>query len=113
MGCIKIVSLLLVCMLVAAPVTTDAAITCGTVASLLQPCISYLQGRGPLPPACCNGVKSLNAKATTTPDRQAACNCLKAASQGVNGGLAAGLPGKCGVNIPYKISPSIDCSKIR
>ncbi|KAJ4704248.1 Non-specific lipid-transfer protein [Melia azedarach] len=108
------VVLLMMCMVLGAPIA-QAAITCGQVTSTLAPCIPYLRSAGgPVPPPCCSGVKSLNAAAVTTPDRQAACKCLKTAASsisGVNYGLAAGLPGKCGVNIPYKISPSTDCSK--
>lgn len=69
-----------------------------------------------MPPGCCSGIKSLNAAAKTTPDRQAACNCIKGASKGIPGinyGLASSLPGKCSVSIPYKISPSTDCSKVK
>ncbi|PON92740.1 Lipid transfer protein/Par allergen [Trema orientale] len=29
--------------------------------------------------------------------------------KGINFSLAAGLPGKCGVSVPYKISPSTKC----
>ncbi|KAF5747674.1 lipid transfer protein isoform 1.1 precursor [Tripterygium wilfordii] len=113
MAGIKIVSMLLVCMLVAAPMATDAAMNCGIVINLLRPCVDYLRGTKPLPPACCNGVRSLNSQASNTRDRQIACGCLKSAAGGVNANLAGGLPGKCGVNIPYKISPSTDCTKIR
>ena len=105
---------LVACMLVAAPYTE--AITCGQVASSLAPCVGYLSKGGDVPPACCSGVKSLNSAAQTTPDRQAACGCLKSAyssNSGINPANAASLPGKCGVNIPYKISPSTDCSKVQ
>ncbi|KAM0006269.1 Non-specific lipid-transfer protein [Helianthus debilis subsp. tardiflorus] len=71
---------------------------------------------GAVPPACCSGVKSLNSAAKTTPDRQTACGCLKSAyssNSGINAGNAASLPGKCGVSIPYKISPGTDCSKVQ
>ncbi|KAK8558273.1 hypothetical protein V6N13_038746 [Hibiscus sabdariffa] len=91
------------------------AIRCGQVTSSLAPCISYLRSNGGnVPPPCCNGIKSLNAAAQTTPDRQAACNCIKSSSasiSGINYGLARALPGKCGVNIPYNISPSTDCKR--
>ncbi|CAN1166200.1 Non-specific lipid-transfer protein, partial [Linum perenne] len=49
----------------------------------------------------------------STADRQAACRCLKtfaAAVSGINYGLAGGLPGKCGVNIGFPISPSVNCN---
>ncbi|OVA00038.1 Plant lipid transfer protein/Par allergen [Macleaya cordata] len=106
---------MLACMLIGAPPMANA-ISCGQVSSYLSPCLLYLIQRGPLTPNCCGGVKSLNAAARTTPDRQTACTCLKSAAAGLRGlnmGLASSLPGKCGVNIPYKISPSTDCSKVR
>ncbi|KAK6164208.1 hypothetical protein DH2020_001072 [Rehmannia glutinosa] len=92
----------------------EAAIGCGTVVSYLNSCIPYLTGKGPLG-SCCGGVKGLNSAAKTTPDRQSVCGCLKsiAGSYSVNLGKAAGLPGQCGVSIPYKISPSTDCSKVK
>nr|AEI70826.1 non-specific lipid-transfer protein [Helianthus annuus] len=104
------------CMVVAAPYAE--ALSCGQVSSSLAPCIGYLTKGGVVPPACCSGVKSLNSAAKTTPDRQAACGCLKSAYSsisGINSGNAASLPGKCGVNIPYKISPGTrtDCSKVQ
>ena len=80
--------------------SVDAAITCGTVASSLSPCLGYLSKGGVVPPPCCAGVKKLNGMAQTTPDRQQACRCLQSAAKGVNPSLASGLPGKCGVSIP-------------
>ncbi|XP_057972326.1 non-specific lipid-transfer protein 1-like [Malania oleifera] len=94
----------------------DAAVTCGLVTSKLAPCINYLRKGGPVPQPCCNGVRALNSAAKTPGDRKAACGCLKSASSSINGinySIAAGLPGACRVNIPYKISPSTDCSKVQ
>ncbi|XP_022157264.1 non-specific lipid-transfer protein 1-like [Momordica charantia] len=96
-------------------VVGGAAISCGSVNGAVAPCISYLRPGGVLSPACCSGVKNLNSQASTTADRQAVCQCLKSAAgaiQGIDLGRAAGLPGKCGVSVPYKISPSTDCSKV-
>ncbi|KAL3839948.1 hypothetical protein ACJIZ3_024539 [Penstemon smallii] len=93
----------------------EAAIGCGQVVSYLSPCLPYVTNRGPLG-GCCGGVKGLFGAAKSTPDRQAACNCLKSLAgsySGINYGKAAQLPGQCGVNIPYKISPSTDCSRVR
>uniref|UniRef100_A0A7N0ZQW0 Non-specific lipid-transfer protein n=1 Tax=Kalanchoe fedtschenkoi TaxID=63787 RepID=A0A7N0ZQW0_KALFE len=108
---------LLALMVASAGTTTEAAVTCGTVASSINPCLDYLKGSvAAVPGACCSGIKSLNAAASTTPDRQTACECLKSAASsisGINYGLAAGLPGKCGVSIPYKISPSTDCNQVK
>ncbi|XP_018628565.2 non-specific lipid-transfer protein 1-like [Nicotiana tabacum] len=94
----------------------DAAISCRQVVTSLSPCISYVRQGGALPAPCCSGIKALNSQATTTPDRQAACICIKSAAAGVSGinfSLAGSLPSKCGVNLPYKISPSIDCSTVQ
>ncbi|KAK4377435.1 hypothetical protein RND71_003731 [Anisodus tanguticus] len=73
----------------------------------------YLQGHGPLG-SCCGGVKGLLGAAKTPADRKTACTCLKSAAnsiKGIDASKAAGLPGACGVKIPYKISPSTDCSR--
>ncbi|RAL52022.1 unnamed protein product [Cuscuta campestris] len=91
--------------------------TCGQVVKPLMPCVPYLQGDGasPPPPACCQGITSVNSLAHTTPDRQTACNCLKNTAMKLNGlkpALALSLPSKCGVNIPYKISMNTDCTKV-
>ncbi|KAG5582184.1 hypothetical protein H5410_052811 [Solanum commersonii] len=54
--------------------------------------------------------------AKTPADRKTACTCLKSAASAIKGidvGKAAGIPRVCGVNIPYKISPSTDCSKVQ
>ncbi|XP_061370732.1 non-specific lipid-transfer protein 1-like [Gastrolobium bilobum] len=103
----------MMCMaLVGAPMA-EAAITCGQVVSSLSPCIPYLSGGGSPSPGCCSGVKNVNAAAKTTADRQAACNCLKTAAgslAGFNAKNAASLPGKCGVNLPYKISTTTNCA---
>nr|UHK12171.1 non-specific lipid transfer protein 1b [Fagopyrum tataricum] len=110
----KLACLLMVCMAVAAP-EAEAALTCGTVTKNLVPCLPYLKGgTGPSVP-CCNGVKALASSANTPADRKIACGCLKQSSgaiSGLNLGNAAALPGKCGVSVPYKISPSTDCSKV-
>ncbi|KAI3474389.1 hypothetical protein Pfo_029250 [Paulownia fortunei] len=109
--CMVLIGVVLV---VAVVPRSQAAISCGTVASYLQPCLPYVTNKGPIG-GCCGGIKGLYAAAKTTQDRQSVCNCLKSLAgsyPGVNLGKAAGLPGLCGVNIPYKISPSTDCSKV-
>ncbi|XP_049374996.1 non-specific lipid-transfer protein 2 isoform X2 [Solanum verrucosum] len=71
--------------------------------------------RGPIG-GCCGGVKGLLGAAKTPEDRKTACTCLKSAANSIKGidtGKAAGLPGVCGVSIPYKISPSTDCSQVQ
>ncbi|RWW53269.1 hypothetical protein BHE74_00040253 [Ensete ventricosum] len=106
--------LALACLLLLAPHAAQAAISCGQVISYLIPCLGYAQGTGPLTERCCSGVRGLNDAAQTTPDRQATCNCLKRSAAGVSGiqpGLISGIPSKCGINVPYRISPSTDCSR--
>uniref|UniRef100_UPI003BF50375 non-specific lipid-transfer protein n=1 Tax=Bacillus paralicheniformis TaxID=1648923 RepID=UPI003BF50375 len=110
----KVLCVVVACLVVAAP--HAEAITCGQVVQSLLPCLPYLRNAGALSPACCNGVRSLNGAAKSPADRRTTCGCIKnayAANSGINSGNAAGLPGKCGVSIPYKISPSTDCSKVQ
>uniref|UniRef100_A0A7N0VB46 Non-specific lipid-transfer protein n=1 Tax=Kalanchoe fedtschenkoi TaxID=63787 RepID=A0A7N0VB46_KALFE len=115
-GSLKIATIFLLCIVVAQPFAAEAAITCGQVARALGPCVPYLQGGKTVPAPCCNGVRSLLAAASTTADRQLACQCLKNAAgtiSNINLGNAAGLPRACGVSIPYPISRSTDCSKVK
>ncbi|KAJ8555422.1 hypothetical protein K7X08_012918 [Anisodus acutangulus] len=114
---VKPLSLLLLYIVIAAPPRTEAAIPCSTVLNGLIACLSYVVSGGKVPPTCCRGIKSLYGAAKTTADRQSVCSCLKIAASSVNGinfKNAAALPGKCGVkNIPFKISPKADCSKVK
>ncbi|KVI11411.1 non-specific lipid-transfer protein 1-like [Cynara cardunculus var. scolymus] len=115
MTLMKVICVVVACMVVATPYV-EAAITCGQLAGKLAPCLNYLKVGGSVPAACCSGVKSLNAAAKSTPDRKTACGCLKSAyasNSGINANYASGLPSKCGVSIPYKISPNTDCSKVK
>ncbi|KAI3447851.1 hypothetical protein Pfo_004516 [Paulownia fortunei] len=116
-GMLKSMCMVLIAAVLVVNVATpaQAAIGCGTVVSYLTSCIPYVTDQGPLG-SCCGGVKGLYAAAKTTEDRQSICNCLKSLASsytGVNFGKAAGLPGQCGLNIPYKISPSTDCAKVQ
>ncbi|XVF84175.1 hypothetical protein PTKIN_Ptkin17bG0004500 [Pterospermum kingtungense] len=118
----KLGFVVVLCLLMGAPQLAQGAITCNEVTSNLVPCLAYLTGTGAgagagaVPGPCCSGIKTLNAAAQTTPDRQTACNCLKsiaATIPGINYGVAGEVPGKCGVNIPYNISLSTDCNSIK
>ncbi|XP_021903773.1 non-specific lipid-transfer protein 3-like [Carica papaya] len=98
-------------------VQSESAVTCPQVVSKLRPCVVYVANQGPLQAECCTGIRALYSLAQTTPDRRNVCNCIKNAISGfsfssTNLNLAAGLPAKCGVNLPYKISPSTDCNNI-
>lgn len=88
------------------------AIDCTVVVQYLNPCLPYLTDQGALG-GCCSGVKDLYDAAKTPEDRQSVCSCLKSIYglySTVDMSKASGLPGECGVSVPYKISPSIDCS---
>ncbi|PIN08194.1 hypothetical protein CDL12_19225 [Handroanthus impetiginosus] len=99
-----------------APPQTEAAISCSTVGTYVSPCANYVLYGGTPPASCCEGIRSLNNQASTTADRQAVCNCLKSIASSATPAMinnAASLPAKCGVSIPFKISPSTDCSKVQ
>nr|AAL32039.1 lipid transfer protein-like protein [Retama raetam] len=116
MASIKVACVVLICMVMVGAAPIAQAITCGQVVSNLTPCITYLQRGGAVPGQCCNGVKTLVSSAQTTADKQTACNCLKSTAAtipNINFGNAGSLPGKCGVNLPYKISPSTNCASIK
>ncbi|CAN6468057.1 unnamed protein product [Victoria cruziana] len=94
----------------------SAQTSCNSVYDHLMPCMGYVTGGGILPPSdsCCSGIKSLKSGLKQAADRQAACRCLKDLGSryagAVDFNVVKNLPGKCGVSLPYKISPSIDCS---
>ncbi|XP_044490163.1 non-specific lipid-transfer protein 1-like [Mangifera indica] len=116
MASLKLVCALAFALLVVAPVAL--AIDCGQVATDMGPCVSYLKTDGKTaPPAnCCSGIKNLNNQASTTKDRQDACQCLQNSVKSIAGlqaNTAAALPSKCGVNIAYKISTSTNCASIK
>jgi hypothetical protein len=103
----------LLVMLAAAP-RAAVAITCGQVTTAVRPCLPFIRG-GPGPSGqCFGGVRNLHSQARSTADRRTACSCLKsvaASMRGLNLANAAAIPSKCGVKIPYTISPNIDCSR--
>ncbi|XP_019175664.1 PREDICTED: non-specific lipid-transfer protein 1-like [Ipomoea nil] len=114
----KLALLLLFCTVAPAAIMprAGAVITCGEMYSILYPCVDYIMNGGKVPGECCSGLASLVTSLKTRPDRRAACTCAKAAAGSANPeqlGRAMGLPGKCGVHMPFKISPNVDCSKIK
>ena len=114
MANMKLLCMVVLCMVLAAPLTTEAGLPCNQIASKLASCVNFLTKGGIPLPVCCTGVRNIVSASKTTPDRQDACKCLKSIATGVKGinyNNAASLPGKCKVNIPYKISPNTDCAK--
>ncbi|PWA83139.1 plant lipid transfer protein/Par allergen [Artemisia annua] len=112
---IAILGLVMASMLMMVPF--GKAITCGQVVSTLAPCLGYLTQNGAVTPPCCGAVKAL--AANSAPNKRTICGCLKSiyasnsaikiSNSAINLDNANALPGKCGVNIPYKINPSTDC----
>ncbi|CAN6468949.1 unnamed protein product [Victoria cruziana] len=92
------------------------AISCRDVAANLAPCTGYFVSGRLLLPACCAGVRGLQAAAAaSTPDRRTICSCLKRYVLGISGfnpAIARSLPQKCGVHVARPISASTDCSKV-
>ncbi|CAK8575160.1 unnamed protein product [Lathyrus sativus] len=106
---------ILLCIILGQPQSLASALTCGQIEAKLAPCIPYVTGIvGAVPQPCCDGVRAINKQAAAK-DRQAACRCIKKAANavpGLNVIALAGVPGKCGVNLPYNLGPSTDCNKI-
>ena len=114
LGGVACFALVILCMAVLV-VPHAEALTCGQVSGFVAPCINYVRKGGPVPAACCGGIRSLVGAANTGADRRTACYCLQTAARqipGLNPNLAAGLPGKCGVRVPFPISTSVNCSKV-
>uniref|UniRef100_A0ACD5TGE5 Uncharacterized protein n=1 Tax=Avena sativa TaxID=4498 RepID=A0ACD5TGE5_AVESA len=112
-----VVASLLAVALALAPRGASAALSCSAVYDTLMPCLGYVQSGGAVPQACCGGIKSLVSRASSTTDRRAVCSCLKnlakaAAGSGPYVDRAAGLPRKCGVHLPFKIGPNVNCNSI-
>lgn len=101
-------------LVVAAAAGETPAISCGKVTSTLAPCFMYVMNGGTVPENCCAAVKSLNNEAITTAARRNVCLCLKSVTKTASAAAvknAKSLPGKCGIFLPYEISPAIDCNK--
>lgn len=55
--------------------------------------------------------RNVNGFAKTTVDRQVTYKHMAGSIPGLNPNHAAGLPSKCGVSVPYKISTSTNCAR--
>ncbi|KAJ4824837.1 hypothetical protein Tsubulata_037387, partial [Turnera subulata] len=109
-----VISMLVVLAMVQFMAKPGEAITCGEVNSYLVSCLPYLSGQVATPPGpCCAGVSKLKDSAATTADRQAACNCVKAAAAAlpnIKDDAASSLPAKCNVQIGIPISRNVNCN---
>ncbi|GAV59992.1 Tryp_alpha_amyl domain-containing protein, partial [Cephalotus follicularis] len=94
----------------------QAAISCSQVESSLAPCLPYLTlaQRGAPSATCCTGVRNIKTMTLTTPDRRAACECVKTAAsryRGIKPDAASQLPKQCGVDIGIPITKDVDCNR--
>ncbi|KAL5977405.1 hypothetical protein ACLOJK_021751 [Asimina triloba] len=91
---------------------TDA-LTCQDVTTAVAPCVPFITGLEAKPAAgCCSGINHLKALAPTKTDRQAACDCMKAAAanlRNLNDAAVSSLPVQCGTPLPVPINKNIDC----
>ncbi|WJX67344.1 hypothetical protein P8452_51819 [Trifolium repens] len=114
MKIIAITQLLLLFFLVS---SSEAMIkSCESVNDHLKPCLTYLAGMTYKPrPLCCQGAKNIVLLASTSfEDKWLACNCVKTLAQILMPKAqqnAIDLPKKCGVQFPFEISATIDCSR--
>ncbi|GMH23131.1 hypothetical protein Nepgr_024974 [Nepenthes gracilis] len=114
---LKVTCVILICMVAAAP-HAAAGLTCSYVVEKVIGCVSYVQGRGSTPPwgsPCCRGIRQLRYILRTRSDRRTSCYCLKTLSRGVSGvnyGAVGKLLGACGVTLPFRIGPHVNCNKI-
>ncbi|XP_057497377.1 non-specific lipid-transfer protein 1-like [Actinidia eriantha] len=91
------------------------AISCDQVDASLAPCVPYLTGGGSPALKCCDGVKDIKGMASSTTDKQAACNCVKAAANrypSLKDNVVKALPTKCGVQMDIPISQNTNSDNI-
>ncbi|GFY92715.1 hypothetical protein Acr_08g0011110 [Actinidia rufa] len=109
-----VITVVVVLAMVQLMVESGRAISCGQVDASLAPCVPYLTGGSSLAPKCCNGVKDIKGMASSTADKRAACNCVKAAANrypSLKEDVAEALPTKCGVQMDIPISRTTNCDK--
>ncbi|CAL0316773.1 unnamed protein product [Lupinus luteus] len=88
--------------------------SCSDAMNQIAPCLGYTIGQGgDAPPSeYCNGVRALVSSVPTTPDRRAACECLKGAAAAfhvIKDDLANSLFKKYSVSMEFSISKDINC----
>ncbi|KAK6142277.1 hypothetical protein DH2020_022625 [Rehmannia glutinosa] len=91
------------------------AFSCSDMSPAVMQCAPFALGAVSQPSGgCCNEVSRLVGLASTTNDRQQACNCLKALAPQYPGAVDSNLlsiPQKCGVSLHFSLSRDTDCSK--
>jgi hypothetical protein len=95
---------------------TANAMPCEEVADAFAPCLRYARYQDPRPSLlCCDGLQAITDAAQSTADKRAACDCLKTmltAFSEIDPDEVAGIPSICGVNMPFALSATADCTRI-
>lgn len=113
---LKLTCLVLVCMMVSAAKAKTYLPCNEVVVNSLRPCVIDIAYGESVSDTCCGGIKSLQHLAKTRAERTSICTCLEQFLDGYpytddHVRLGAALPQKCGVNLPYMISPTMDCNR--
>lgn len=115
MASFKLVSSIVLCIMVVAPIASEARIMpCPDIESAIHPCLSYLEYGAPVPKICCEGlIQIYNASSYYDFERKHACLCIHFALEYIIDDVgvkcrAKSLPEKCGVDLHYEIGTSID-----
>ncbi|KAH7673714.1 Plant non-specific lipid-transfer protein/Par allergen protein [Dioscorea alata] len=92
-----------------------ATVTCNTITTEAAPCLGFITGKVPRPPAaCCTGLKQIVKSGTTVTARRAICQCMKNAIKqfpGVKEKFLSQLPKDCHVSVNFPISSHTNCNK--
>ncbi|KAH7673715.1 Plant non-specific lipid-transfer protein/Par allergen protein [Dioscorea alata] len=93
-----------------------ATVTCNTITTEAAPCLGFITGTVPSPPAvCCSGLKQIVNSGTTVTDRRAICQCMKNAIKefpGVKEKFLSQLPKSCHVSVSFPISSHTNCNTV-
>lgn len=88
-------------------------ITCSEAEQNVAPCLPYLIGFQPNPPAaCCQGASVVFKRADTTQTRRNLCECLKTGAKNLflKADRLEQLPQLCHISLSFSISPNVNCS---
>nr|XP_010911106.1 non-specific lipid-transfer protein C, cotyledon-specific isoform-like [Elaeis guineensis] len=97
------------------PREATATVNCAVVAAKAAPCLSFVTGKVPGPPAaCCGGLQQLARQAVTVADRRATCHCLENSVKrfsGVQDRLLSQIPTACHIKLSFPVSLNTNCDR--
>ncbi|EHA8591332.1 Non-specific lipid-transfer protein C, cotyledon-specific isoform [Cocos nucifera] len=97
------------------PREATATVSCAIVAAKAAPCLSFVTGKVPGPPAaCCAGLQQLARQAVTVADRRATCHCLENSVRrfaGVQDRLLSQIPTACHIRVSFPVSLNTNCDR--